>query len=186
MSTTFSKSDSKFLKSVGISAEPISEDRAECAQIFIPPVSVDMSPVADFTPPDDEITKLLKRFRIPITRENYLQLEMADLDDVPEELYGEIEAELERLQDEDEDKPLPEPLTPRAARYALSHAETESMTAGDCGEPNYTTPSGIPICSECGESTRNRNELVCAPCRHRTRLLLTHEDKPWLREMGIR
>jgi hypothetical protein len=36
---------------------------------------------------------------------------------------------------------------------------------GDSGEPNYTTPAGFPICAECGKSTRNRNTLVCAPCR---------------------
>jgi hypothetical protein len=80
---------------------------------------------------------------------------------------------------------LPKPLTPRAARYALSHAETESMTAGDCDEPNYTTLSGVPICSECGKSTRNMNQLVCAPCRSRTRLLLTKADRRLLRKMGI-
>jgi hypothetical protein len=61
----------------------------------------------------------------------------------------------------------------------------ESPTAGDCGEPNFTTTSDIPICSECGKSTRNRNKLVCAPCRSRTRLLLTDEDKKLLREIGI-
>ena len=61
----------------------------------------------------------------------------------------------------------------------------ESPTAGDCGEPNFTTISGIPICSGCGKSTRKRNKLVCAPCRSRTRLLLTDEDKKLLREIGI-
>jgi hypothetical protein len=64
-------------------------------------------------------------------------------------------------------------------------AETESVTAGDCGEPNYTTLSGFPICSECGKSTRNMNQLVCAPCRSRTGLLLTKSDRRLLRKMGI-
>ena len=63
--------------------------------------------------------------------------------------------------------------------------EIESMTAGDSGEPNFTTLSGIPICSECGKSTRNRNSLVCAPCRNGTRLRLTPEDRDWLRQLGI-
>jgi len=58
-------------------------------------------------------------------------------------------------------------------------------SAGECDEPSYTTPSGIPICSECGRSTRNRNRLICRPCESRTRLLLTDEDRRWLREMGI-
>jgi len=106
---------------------------------------------------------------------------------VPEGLYGEIEAALEerQVEDENEAKPLPKPLTPRAARYALSHWETESMTAAYRDEPNYTTPSGFPICSECGKSTRNTNELVCAPCRSGTGLLLTKADRRLLREMGI-
>lgn len=63
--------------------------------------------------------------------------------------------------------------------------EMESMTAGDCGEPNHTTPSGIPICSECGKSTRTRNSLVCSPCRKGTRLRLTSADREWLRGIGI-
>jgi hypothetical protein len=58
-------------------------------------------------------------------------------------------------------------------------------SAGDCGEPNFTTLGGIPICSECGKSTRSRNALVCSPCRNRTRLLLTDEDKSWLKKIGI-
>jgi hypothetical protein len=44
-------------------------------------------------------------------------------------------------------------------------AEAELMTSGDCDEPHFTTRSGIPICSKCGKSTRNRNTLVCAPAR---------------------
>jgi hypothetical protein len=64
--------------------------------------------------------------------------------------------------------------------------EIESMTAGDCGEPSYTTLAGYPICSECGKSTRNRNSLVCAPCRNGSRLHLTQEDRDWLRQLGIK
>lgn len=56
---------------------------------------------------------------------------------------------------------------------------------GESGEPSYTTPAGFPICSECGRSTRNRNRLICRPCESRTRLLLTDEDRRWLREIGI-
>lgn len=58
-------------------------------------------------------------------------------------------------------------------------------SAGDCEEASHTTPSGIPLCSECGKSTRNRNELVCAPCRKRTRLVLSAEDKKLLKGIGI-
>lgn len=61
----------------------------------------------------------------------------------------------------------------------------DSFFAGPCEEPNFTTPSGIPICSKCGDSTRNRNALVCAPCRNGTRLMLTDEDKHFLRAVGI-
>lgn len=67
----------------------------------------------------------------------------------------------------------------------MSTTFSESPTAGDCGEPDFTTKGGIPICSRCGKSTRNRNKLVCAPCRSRTRLQLTDEDKKLLREIGI-
>ena len=58
-------------------------------------------------------------------------------------------------------------------------------SAGDCGEPNHTTLAGFPICSKCGHSTRNMNALVCAPCRNRTRLVLTEADRKLLREIGI-
>jgi hypothetical protein len=58
-------------------------------------------------------------------------------------------------------------------------------SSGECGEPDFTTRNGIPVCSKCGKSTRNRNMLVCSPCRNRTRLLLTDEDKKWLQEIGI-
>jgi len=58
-------------------------------------------------------------------------------------------------------------------------------SAGWSDEPSHMTPRGFPICSECGNSTRNQSELVCAPCRNRTRLILTAEDCRWLREIGI-
>jgi hypothetical protein len=64
-------------------------------------------------------------------------------------------------------------------------ATFECPSGGLCGEPSHTTIRGIPICSKCGKSTRSRNTLVCAPCRNRTRLLLTDEDKKLLREIGI-
>ena len=58
-------------------------------------------------------------------------------------------------------------------------------SGGQCDEPSYTTISGIPICSRCSRSTRSMNQLVCAPCRSRTRLLLTKADRNWLRQIGI-
>lgn len=61
----------------------------------------------------------------------------------------------------------------------------ESPTAGHAGEPNNTSIKGIPICSKCGQSTRNRNRLVCKPCEDGTRLVLTREDREWLRQIGI-
>ena len=70
-------------------------------------------------------------------------------------------------------------------RAEKGHIRMNSPSAGDCGEPNFTTLSGIPICPECGKSTRNRNALVCAPCRNRTRLPLTTDDKKWLQKIGI-
>ena len=77
-----------------------------------------------------------------------------------------------------------------------AHAEVErgiivdeeinsAPSAGWSDEPSHMTPSGFPICSECGKSTRNQNYLVCAPCRNRTRLILTAEDRAWLQEIGI-
>jgi len=187
-SLTWTSEDRTFLMECGIvAAEPTFDPVAQVTEEMNQRLAQLIKPetTSEFTPPDDGTTRLLKRFGIPVTIENYLELAFAGIDNVPEELDGEIQAELERLQIEREAKPLPKPLTPRAARYALSHAETESMTAGDCGEPNYTTPSGIPICSKCGKSTRNRNELMCAPCRNRTRLLLTETDRKFLREIGI-
>ena len=59
-------------------------------------------------------------------------------------------------------------------------------SAGDSGEPSYTTPAGFPICSVCGRSTRSRNRLVCRPCETGTRLPLTRADRKWLRRLGIK
>lgn len=125
------------------------------------------SPEIHVAHPDGTV-KLLQRYGIPVTRENYLRLAFAG--NPPQEpLDGEIEAELPME--------LQEPLNMVDINNAPS--------AGECSEPSHTTPRGFPICSECGKSTRNRNELQCAPCRNRTRLLLTHEDKKLLREIGI-
>jgi len=76
-------------------------------------------------------------------------------------------------------EPAPDPRRPDADEIS------NATSAGDCGEPNYTTVSGIPICSRCGKSTRNQDALVCAPCRKGTRLLLTKADKRLLKGMGI-
>jgi hypothetical protein len=112
----------------------------------------------------DGTVRLLEIFGIPVTRENYLQLAFSGNPPL-EPLDGEIEAELPlELQIDDINNP---------------------PSAGDCGEPDHTTLRGFPICSRCGRSTRNKNALVCAPCRNRTRLVLTDEDKKLLREIGI-
>ena len=66
-------------------------------------------------------------------------------------------------------------------------------TEGDCGEPNHTTLAGIPICSECGRSTRNRNALICAPCRKQQdieaqwsmRGTFTASDRDFLSELKV-
>jgi hypothetical protein len=67
----------------------------------------------------------------------------------------------------------------------MSTAFWECPSGGECDEPSFTTRSGIPICSECGKSKRNRNALICAPCRNRTRLVLNANDKQFLREIGV-
>jgi hypothetical protein len=43
-------------------------------------------------------------------------------------------------------------------------AINNAPSAGDCGEPNYTTPDGIPIC-DCGRPTQNQDRLMCDRCR---------------------
>lgn len=64
-------------------------------------------------------------------------------------------------------------------------AINNAPSAGFCDEPSYTTPAGFPICECCGNSTRNLNELVCAPCRKRTGFVLTDADKELFRQIGI-
>lgn len=61
----------------------------------------------------------------------------------------------------------------------------KAPSAGASGEPSHTIPSGIPICPKCGKSTRSGNRLVCKPCENGTRLILTSEDRKWLREIGV-
>lgn len=61
----------------------------------------------------------------------------------------------------------------------------KAPSAGESGEPRYTTPRGVPICSKCGKSTRSRNRVMCKPCENGTRLVLTLEDRKWLRQIGI-
>lgn len=68
----------------------------------------------------------------------------------------------------------------------MDRETVESMTAGDCGEPSYTTLAGYPICDRCGKSTRNKNALTCAPCRKGTRFILTPDDRQFLRAVGVR
>jgi hypothetical protein len=154
MSIMFTKGDWEFLKSVGISAERAFDDM----RLELEPMKPEVK--SGITRPDGTV-RLLEKFGIPVTRENYLQLAFAG--NPPEEpLDQEIEEQL-----------------------PIELQITESPSGGQSDEPNHTTHQGIPLCSKCGRSTRNRNELVCAPCRNRTRLLLTAEDRHWLRQMGI-
>ncbi|MGA7791397.1 MAG: hypothetical protein WCA19_00070 [Candidatus Acidiferrales bacterium] len=115
----------------------------------------------------DGTERLLNQFGIPATRENYLALAF-DGKPPQEPLDGEIEAEL--------------PIELQRENMADIN---NAPSAGECDEPSYTTLRKFPICARCGKSTRNTNQLVCAPCRNRTRLLLTGADKQLLREMGI-
>ena len=62
----------------------------------------------------------------------------------------------------------------------------DAPSAGLSDEPSYMTPVGFPICSECGKPTRAKSQVICAPCRKGTRLLLTPEDRRWLRKVGIK
>jgi hypothetical protein len=74
---------------------------------------------------------------------------------------------------------------PFDARETMADDINNAPSAGESDEPSYTKPSGFPVCSQCGHSTRNMNQLVCAPCRNRTRLILTADDRRWLQEIGI-
>jgi hypothetical protein len=138
MSTPFSEQDRQFLKAVGINAEPtLDETRQALAQ------------------PDGTV-RLLEKFGIPVTRENYLRLAFAG--NPPQgPLDGEIEVE----------------LPPELQMVDINNAPS----AGNCGEPSHTTLQGFPLCARCGRSTRNMNALVCAQCRNHTRLVLTKADR---------
>jgi len=115
---------------------------------------------------DDETIRALHELGIPVTRENYLWV-LFEGDPPKEPLDGVIEAEL-----------------PPELRRDYDDINN-SPSAGDSDEPRYETPSGVPICGKCGKSTRKGNALVCAPCRNRTRLVLTDADKKFLKAVGI-
>ncbi len=151
----FTKSDLTFLKAVGVATKRLRMVR-----------EAGLECVQIFEPPIplDGTLRLLAKLGIPATRENYLLLTFVG--NPPEEpLDGEIEAQL----------PIELQLTD------INNAPS----ARECDEPSYTTPRGFPICARCGKSTRNINAIVCAPCRNRTRLVLTKGDRRWLRELGI-
>jgi hypothetical protein len=114
----------------------------------------------------DGILEQLKKLGIPLTRENYLMLAFAGKPP-KEPLDGEIEAMLpDGIRKEDEDI-------------------CNAPSAGMSDEPSYTTPAGFPICSRCNRSTRSMGRFICRPCESRTRLILTAEDRRWLRELRI-
>jgi hypothetical protein len=118
------------------------------------------------TPPNDGTVQQLEELGIPVTRENYLMLAFAGKPP-KEPLDGEIEAMLpDRIRKEDDD---------------ISNAPSAGMS----DEPSYTTPAGFPICSRCSRSTRNMKRLICGPCEAGTRLILTVEDRLWLRGLKI-
>ena len=133
---------------------------------FLLDCGIDPGHVSKIARPDGTV-RLLEKFGIPVTRENYLRLAFAG--NPPQEpLDGEIEAEL--------------PIELQRENMADIN---NAPSTGECDEPSYTTLRGFPICARCGKSTRNMNQLVCAPCRNRTRLFLTEADRKLLREMGI-
>ena len=118
------------------------------------------------TPANDGTVRLLEEMGIPVTRENYLMLAFAGKPP-KEPLDGEIEAMLpDGVRKEDDDI-------------------CDAPSAGMSDEPSYTTLAGFPICSRCGRSTRHRERLICRPCESGTRLILTAEDRRFLRDCGI-
>jgi hypothetical protein len=121
MSTPFSEQDRQFLKAVGINAKPtLDETRRPVAQ-------------------HDGTVRLLEKYGIPVTRENYLRL--ASAGNPPQEpLNGEIEAEL--------------PLEQQMANI------NNAPSAGWCEQPSRTTLHGFPLRPRCGRSTRNVNAFV--------------------------
>ena len=106
------------------------------------PVSRDRAPI-NYT------LDWMKKNKIPLTKENYRHIEC--IGQQTDELDAEAELPPE-LQDGNSDEP---PVA----------EQIESMTGGDCGEASHTTLSGIPRCQICERSTRNRNAVVCSPCR---------------------
>jgi hypothetical protein len=131
---------------------------------FLLNCGIDPGPAPKIAHPDGT-QRLMERYGLdPTDRDDYLRLAFGGNPPL-EPLDGEIEAELSlELQMTD---------------------VNNAPSAGECDEPSYTTPGGFPICSRCGKSTRNKNQLVCRPCESRTRLILTAEDRQWLRQMGI-
>jgi hypothetical protein len=162
MSPTLTKRDLKFLRAVGIDPKSM---RDKSVRVKHP----------------DSTVLMLRGLGIPVTRENWLHLQFMGrwpewakdciTEPLPEDLEDELPKEL-RIGEDDEEESDPE---------TISNAPSAGWA-----EPSYTTPSGFPICETCGKSTRNRNEIRCAPCRNGTRLVLTKEDRKRLREMGIK
>jgi hypothetical protein len=115
---------------------------------------------------DDGIIEELKGLGLPLTRENYLMLAFAGKPP-KEPLDGEIEAMLpDGIRKEDDDI-------------------GKAPSAGMSDEPSHTTTAGFPLCSRCNRSTRDIGRLICRPCETVTRLLLTAEDRSWLRGLKI-
>ena len=95
MTISFTKADRDFLNACGICVEPtFAEQRMELAQriaTHVPPMQLDGT------------CRILLALGIPLTRENYLMLAFAG--HPPQELDGEIEAQLPEMfrTNEDED-----------------------------------------------------------------------------------
>ena len=134
---------------------------------FLLNCGIDPGPAPKIAHPDGT-QRLMEKYGLdPTDRDDYLRLAFGG--NPPQEpLDGEIEAEL-----------------PIELQRENTADINNAPSAGEYDEPSYTTLRGFPICVRCGKSTRNTNHLVCAPCRNRTRLLLTGADKQLLREMGI-
>lgn len=83
--------------------------------------------------------------------------------------------------------PSPKTETPRWEQLLRAKYENtnNAPSAGWSDEPSYTTPAGYPCCELCGYSTRDFEEIVCKPCQNGTRLILTAEDRRWLRKIKI-
>ena len=115
MSMTFTKEDRDFLRTVGISVEPTNDD---IVQALAQRIAKHQTPVPDGT------VRLLERFGIPVTRENYLMLAFAGHPPT-EPLDGEIEASLPdgiRTEENTDD----------------DDATCDAPSAGPCGEPSHT------------------------------------------------